>query len=137
MTVDREVMERDLADHLVGREGAGLLPRSPHTQLKTYVVESHSSRSLPLARESLERSSAESQSHLAATDDPSLYLLETPVEDGLDVAGFWVDLANPRFWLLHSKTKAASTQLALRRLVGAANGLDVAWLPRNQLRLLQ
>ena len=74
-----------------------------------------------------------------ATDDPSLFLLTMTVSDGADIepVGFWVDAANPRFWLLHAKTKADATRQGLRRLVAHNPRLDFAWLPRHQLRQLQ
>jgi hypothetical protein len=41
MLIDRELMARDLAEHLAGREGSGLVPRSEKSPLKTNVVEAH------------------------------------------------------------------------------------------------
>jgi hypothetical protein len=139
MVVDRELMERDLADHLVGREGAGLLPRSEQAQLKTYIVEAHRANSLKGARAVLEEAVGRAGADLSTTDDPSLYLLRLRVETETrsDEAGFWVDSANPRFWLLHSKSNAKPAQQALRTLLSAIPALDRGWLPRGQLRGVQ
>lgn len=137
--IDRERMERDLAEHLAGREGDGLLPRSDQARLKTHVIEAHGARTLREARERLEAAAQRDGGELTATDDASLFLLTTTLgsESGGEPAGFWVDTANPRFWLLHAKTKADPTRQALRRLVTHNPQLDVAWLPRHQMRLLQ
>lgn len=141
MVADRELMERDLAEHLVGGEGAGLLPRSGHAQLKTYVVEAHRARELDQARDALEGAAARAGAELRSTDDPSLHLLNVSVvvesEAAPEPAGFWLDTANPRFWLLHSKTTAKPAQQALRLLIGSSPDLDQGWLPRSQLRSVQ
>lgn len=137
--IDREYMERDLAEHLAGREGAGLLPRSEQARLKTHIVEAHGTQTLAEVRERLEAALGLDDGAVQATDDPSLFVLTMTVrnEQGAEQAGFWVDTANPRFWLLHAKTKADATRQALRRLVANNPRLDVAWLPRHQLRRLQ
>lgn len=137
--VDRELMEVDLAEHLLGREGTGLLPRSEQAQLKTYIVEAHEARSLAMATPMLEAAASGLQADLTATADPSLFLMSVRVdtERGPEDAGFWVDTANPRFWLLHSKTNAKPAGAALRRLVMSNKRLDVGWLPRTQLRAVQ
>lgn len=132
-------MEQDLAEHLAGREGAGVLPRSDQARLKSYIVEAHASGDLVEAREELERAAGAEEASLEPTGDPSLHLLTVRVvsDRGTDEAGFWVDTAHPRFWLLHAKTKATVTRQALRRLVSRNSHLDVAWLPRQQLRSVQ
>jgi hypothetical protein len=137
--IDRQLMEVDLAEHLVGREGAGLLPRSEQAQLKTYLIEAHEARSLPSATDLLERVASLAQAEVAPTADPSLFLLtaRVEVERASEEAGFWLDTANPRFWLLHSKSNAKPAQAVLRRLILGTKSLDYAWLPRTQLRLLQ
>lgn len=137
--IDREYMERDLAEHLAGREGAGLLPRSVQARLKTHVIETHGAKTLDEARQRLEAAVETDGAELTPTDDASLFLLTTTldIDQGAEQAGFWVDTANPRFWLLHAKTKADPTRQALRRLVAHNPELDVAWLPRHQMRLLQ
>jgi hypothetical protein len=138
-TIDRQDMERDLAEHLAGRDGSGLLPRSAQARLKTHVVEAHSTATLAAARERLEAAAAVDRADLQTTADPGLFLLTTTVrsEDSAEAVGFWVDTANPRFWLLHAKTKADATRLALRRLVSSNPRLDHAWLPRHQLHSFQ
>lgn len=139
MLADRELMERDLAEHLAGREGAGLLPRSKQARLKTHVLEAHGAESLSAAQERLESAVSADDGSLTATADPSLFLFTTDIVSNQvpEQAGFWVDTANPRFWLLHAKTKADPTHKALRRLVARNPSLDVAWLPRQQLRRFQ
>ena len=139
MGIDREVMERDLADHLVGREGAGLLPRSEQAQLKTYIVEAHRARALEHARNVLDEAVGRAGADVVSTSDPSLHLLRVQVETETrsDEAGFWLDQANPRFWLLHSKSNAKPAQQALRALIASTPDLDRGWLPRNQLRNVQ
>src|SRR5262249_20243952 len=52
-------------------------------------------------------------------------------------AGFWLDVAHPRFWLLHTKSNAKPAQATLRRIVTSTKRLDYAWLPRRQLRSIQ
>lgn len=137
--IDREYMERDLAEHLAGREGTSLLPRSKQARLKTHVLEAHGAGTLGEARETLEAAVGPNGAELRPTDDASLFLLTASVvgEQGIEEAGFWVDTANPRFWLLHSKTKAKPTTHALRGLIAHNPRLDVAWLPRNQMRHVQ
>jgi len=139
VVIDRELMARDLSEHLAGRAGSGLLPRSEKSPLKTNVVEAHDAGSLDQARERLEAAVDEDGTSLQPTTDPSLFLLTTELstDQGPEQAGFWIDTANPRFWLLHSKTKAAPTRQALRRLVAHNPRLDVAWLPRDQMRRVQ
>jgi len=136
--LDRELMEFDLAEHLVGREGIGALPRSEQAQLKTYLLEAHRVRSVGDAVGLLTEAASE-RATVEATSDPSLSLLHTSVETerGEEEVGFWVDSANPRFWLLHTKNNAKPAQAALRRLVHAAKTLDHGWLPRRQLRQIQ
>ena len=137
--IDREYMERDLAEHLAGREGTGLLPRSKQARLKTHVVEAHDASTLDEVREALEVAVGAGGAELRPTGDPSLFLLTATMvgDEGIEEAGFWVDAANPRFWLLHSKTKARPTTHAVRRMIAHNPRLDVAWLPRNQMRHVQ
>ncbi len=138
--IDREHMERDLSEHLAGREGSALLPRSQQARLKTHVLEAHGADSLGQARERLEAAVGTDGIEMRPTDDASLFLVTARLWDergGEEEAGFWVDTANPRFWLLHAKTKAKPTKQALRRLIAQSPSLDVAWLPRNQMRRVQ
>jgi hypothetical protein len=137
--VDRVLMERDLAEHLIGNEGAGLLPRSEQAQLKTYIVEAHRARTLEDARTILERTITQVGGQLTPTADPSLYLLSFQVETQTraEEAGFWLDIAHPRFWLLHSKSNAKPAQQALRAAISATPHLDRGWLPRSRLRHVQ
>jgi hypothetical protein len=132
-------MEFDLAEHLVGREGIGLLPRSEQAQLKSYVLEAHEARAKEDAQDVLTTAVVAAAGSLEPTADPTLFTLRVPVETdaGMEQAGFWVDVANPRFWLLHTKTKAKPAGVALRRLLLMNTGLDAAWLPRSQLRQVQ
>lgn len=137
--IDREFMERDLAEHLAGREGTDLLPRSKQARLKTHVLEAHGATTAGEAREALEAAVGSDSAELCGTNDATLFLLTVSIigEEGHEDAGFWVDTANPRFWLLHSKTKAKPTTHALRGLIAHNPRLDVAWLPRHQLRSVQ
>jgi len=139
MVIDRELMAKDLDEHLAGREGSGLLPRSENSLLKTNIVEAHGAASLDQARERLEEAVAGDGGELRATSDPSLLILTMTLttDRGLEEVGFWIDTADPRFWLLHSKTKATPTRQALRRLVAHNPHLDLAWLPRDQMRQVQ
>jgi hypothetical protein len=139
MVIDRQLMEDDLAAHLAGREGADLLPRSDHAQLKSYVIEAHGARDATAAAERLEGAAHDADGQIAPTDDPSLWLMRARVvtETADEEVGFWIDTANPRFWLLHTKTNAKPSYAVIRRLVGGGAGLDVAWLPRHQLRSVQ
>ena len=137
-TIDRQTMEQDLGEHLAAREGAGLLPRSEQALLKSYVVEAHEATSVEDAVAELERAAGGDGFDLQSTQDPTLHLLIAPVDEASgEAAGFWVDSANPRFWLLHAKTKATVTRQALRRLTARNPHLDAAWLPREQLRRMQ
>ena len=133
MVADRELMERDLAEHLVDGDGAGLLPRSDQAQLKTYIVEAHRARELAQAREALEDAAARAGAELSSTQDPSLFLLTASVATESDAvpepAGFWLDSAKPRFWLLHSKTTAKPAQQALRLLIGSSQTSTEAGFP--------
>lgn len=137
--IDRTSMETDLSEHLGGREGLGLLPRSEHAQLKTFIVEAHGATSIGAASERLERAAADVSGELTATADPSLWLISASVEteQGPEPVGFWVDLGDPRFWLLHAKTNATPSASLIKALRASGAALDVAWLPRNQLRSIQ
>lgn len=137
--IDRELMEVDLAEHLIGREGVGLLPRSDQAQLKTYLIEAHEARTTQGATSLLEEAASESDAELQPSADSSLFLYKTLIqtEGGLEDVGFWVDAANPRFWLFHTKSNAKPAQAALRRLVHGTKRLDNGWLPRTQLRRVQ
>lgn len=139
MTIDRQVMQRDLAAHLAREEGLDLLPQSAHADLKSYIVEAHPADSLQTASRMLSEGGERADVKVQETDDPSLFLLMATVlnEGQEEEVGFWVDVANPRFWLLHTKTNASPAGTALRRLVGHSPRLDTAWLPRNQLRSVQ
>jgi hypothetical protein len=137
--VDRELMEQDLADHLVGREGSGLLPRSDQAQLKTYLVEAHPAWTVDAARDRLREAVDGLGGQFVATDDPTLVLahLRVDSEGVVQDVGYWVDFAHPRYWLLHSKNRAAPAQNALKALLAGSGHLDQGWLPRNQLRRIQ
>lgn len=139
MLIDRDLMASDLAAHLAGAAGADLLPYGERSLLKTNIVEAHSAFTLDDARERLEAAADADGSTLRTTNDPSLFLLTTQIatDAGSEDVGFWVDTADPRFWLMHSKTKATPTRTALRRLVARNPRLDVAWLPRGQMRNVQ
>lgn len=137
--VDRQYMERDLAEHLAGRAGTELVPRSKQARLKTHVLEAHGARDVHEAREAIEAAIGSTGAELRETGDATLFVLTMTIEaeGGREDAGFWIDVANPRFWLLHSKTKAKPTTLAMRRLIAHNPHLDVAWLPRHQMRRVQ
>jgi hypothetical protein len=139
LKIDRELLEVDLAEHLAGREGAGLLPRSEQAQLKTFLVEAHDGRTVHTAAKLLQEAAAKASAEVRNTSDASLFLVTARVETerGQEEAGFWVDAANPRYWLLHSKSNAKPAQAALRRLVLGTKRLDYGWLPRTQLRAVQ
>src|SRR5437588_9731391 len=139
MLVDRQLMEVDLAEHLFGREGSGLLPRSEQAQLKTYLLEAHDARVLQSVEYFLEEIADGAEVSVRGTDDASLFLMTAHVETerGPQEAGFWLDAANPRYWLLHTKSNAKPAQAALRRLISASKRLDHGWLPRAQLRSIQ
>lgn len=132
-------MQSDLAAHLARRDGAGLLPGSTQADLKSYIVEAHPAKDLESAEGMLLDGAERADVGIEPTDDPSLFLMRTTVlqEGREEEVGFWVDLANPRFWLLHGKMNAVPAATALRRFVGHSPRLDTAWLPRNQLRAVQ
>lgn len=137
--IDREFMERDLADHLAGREGSGLLPRSEQAQLKSYLVEAHPARTVDAARAMLAEAVERLEGSVEWTADPTLLIAHTRVEsEGVaQEIGFWADIAHPRYWLLHSKNRAVPAQNALKALLATSADLDQGWLPRNQLRRIQ
>jgi hypothetical protein len=139
VTIDRQLMQRDLAAHLARENGVDLLPQSTQADLKSYIVEAHPADTLQAAVQMLNEGGERAEATVRETDDPSLFLmLATVLTEGQEEeVGFWIDVANPRFWLLHTKTNASPAAVALRRLVGHTPRLDTAWLPRNQLRSVQ
>jgi hypothetical protein len=116
----------------------------PDTSLvKTYLVESL----LP------EESAADMAQHQAAqifrarrmgrrvdltaqeADDPALVIVEATVRvnQRAERVLAYVDIANPRFWLLHSMSGSSAVDYVVERLISDGPELDHAWLPADLL----
>lgn len=65
------------------------------------------------------------------TSDETLSLLST--DDG----GFFVDMLDPRFWLLHTTSAAAWSRSVLRGVVSRNRNIDWCWLPLDRVEALR
>lgn len=143
---DRQEMASRLSERMAGTYSrlADDQRLEPDTSLvKTYLLES------PLS----EASEAEAAQHRAAeiirgrhvgrraeltayeADDPALVTLDGTVRinQRAERVIAYLDLANPRFWLLHSMSGSSAVDYVVDRLVTAGPEIDHAWLPADLL----
>ncbi len=103
--------------------------------LKTYIVEAHDlngdAPSQASAASVLGNIEKRFGFRVEATDDPSLAVLMK--ED----TRFFIDLLNPRFWVVHTTANIDPAQAYLDELVRKSWNLDYAWLPSQILSHLR
>jgi len=103
--------------------------------LKTYVVEAHSPDGDCLrageASEVLQRVSKESALRITPTDDKNLFEVRS------DGAGFFVDVLDPRFWVVHTMSNVDVAEGILSTLTAKYPYLDHAWPPTEMMRGVQ
>lgn len=136
--MDRKQMADLLEDHLrnvnvyFDREGEFPKGRGP---LKTYFLEAHAPNS-----ESLDHKSAfDTLSNVARvvdlnverTDDRNLFQVSR------GKLGFFFDLLDPRFWVVHTMSNVQESEPALEKLVDLFPNLDYAWPPSGLMRDIQ
>lgn len=69
--------------------------------------------------------------HMSTTADSTLAMIST--EDG----GFFVDVLDPRFWLLHTTSPAGWSQSVLRSVVARNRNVDWCWLTLDRVEGLR
>ena len=103
--------------------------------LKTYVVEAHSPDGNCLrdgeAPDVLQHIVKKASFRIARTDDRNLYQVET------DKAGFFFDLLDPRFWVVHTMSNVDVAEDVLFSLTAKYPYLDHAWPPTEMMRNVQ
>lgn len=97
--------------------------------VKTYTVEVNAANGE--APEVLARQANALGFEVLATSDSDLFMLRG------DRLSFFVDLLDPRFWLLHTASGAGRAKQAVRRLVWDSRQVDSCWFPQSLLRSIQ
>ena len=136
--MNRRVMAEQLEEHLrnvnvyFDREGEFPKGRGP---LKTYLIEAHGPDGDELNHQTvidaLSNAADAASLHLQGTDDRTLFQLT----DG-DV-GFFLDVLDPRFWVVHTMSNVDKCEQLLDRLTDSYPNLDYAWPPSELMRALQ
>jgi hypothetical protein len=103
--------------------------------LKTYVVEAHQANGEALdhlaAAKALELLASAGALRITETEDLTLFQI-TKGE-----VGFFFDLLDPRFWVVHTMSNIDQCEEVLDTLVEALPHLDYAWPPSTLMRSLQ
>lgn len=81
--------------------------------------------------ETLEGIAQQIGGHMAETSDDTLALLSN--DDG----GFFVDMLDPRFWLMHTTSPASWSKSMLRSLVARNRNVDWCWLTLDRVEALR
>lgn len=131
--LDRQALAEAMSAVMSGRAWRGELPfdLSHRGRVKTYALEVNGSWDQEAA---LDR---------AARWAGSLGFASAPTEDrALGVAwgngvSLFIDVLDPRFWLIHTTSAASQVQRLIRRTVWASRDLDSCWFPRDFLQGLQ
>jgi hypothetical protein len=136
--MDRKELALRLEEHLrnvnvyFDREHEFPKGRGP---LKTYIVEAHAANG-----ESLGPGGASSVLFDAA-DSHKLRVQETKDKNLLEVSGgdvgFFFDLLDPRFWIVHTMSNIDVAEEALGTLIEDNPHLDFAWPPSDLMRDIQ
>jgi hypothetical protein len=106
----------------------------PDTSLvKTYLIEAHLPEDTPLSnveafvtKLSTTRLPRNRRLKVSKGTDPTLYWLSTTIEREPMVV--YIDVSNPRFWILHSANRSTSLDWLIDRLIKDQNTLDRGWL---------
>jgi len=89
--------------------------------LKTYVIESN------LDSIALLQKVDEFQIKIERTKDETLYIMKVQ-KDGKPHSTFYVDISDPRFWILHTLSRSERTDQFISKFVFAiSNNLDFPW----------
>ena len=131
--IDREGIAGLLSSAMAGERGAkARLPFEIRPgEVKSYALEVDSGRENRSALEAVAALGSTLGLSMSRTDDPALALLWN------DSVGLFVDVLDPRFWLVHTAAPAGTIQAQLRRAVSSSRGVDWCWFPWQFLRGLQ
>ena len=103
--------------------------------LKTYIIEAHDLNGAtpsPVGAQSvLGDLEKRFDFKTEATDDPTLAILAK------NETRFFLDILNPRFWVIHTTANINPAQEYLKELVHGSWNLDFAWLPSQILSYLR
>ena len=137
-TMNRRKMSELLDEHLrsvnvyFDRESEFPKGRGP---LKTYIVEAHAPNGACLvdgdALELLTRLSKDVGLRVSKTDDKNLYEVLS------QRAGFFFDLLDPRFWVVHTMSNVDVAEEVLTTLISTYPFLDYAWPSADIMRAIQ
>jgi len=129
-----EVLEEHLRKVNVYFDREGEFPKG-HGPLKTYLLEAHGFGGDDLNHatvpDALSKVADASNLRFQETEDKTLFQLT----DG-DV-GFFFDVLDPRFWIVHTMSNVDKCEQVLDRLVDLYPNLDFAWPPSELMRQLQ
>ena len=136
--MNRRIMSELLDEHLrsvnvyFDRESEFPKGRGP---LKTYIVEAHAPDGGCLedgnASDVLNHISKNAGLRVSRTDDKNLYDVRS------DRAGFFFDLLDPRFWIVHTMSNVDVAEEILTVLVNTYPFLDYAWPSAELMRAIQ
>jgi hypothetical protein len=132
VALDRQALAEAMSAVMSGHRWRGELPFDPgRGRVKTYALEVNSGAD---QEQALDR---------AAQWASALGFTSAPTEDrALALAwgngvGLFIDVLDPRFWLIHTTSAAGEVQRLIRRTVWASRDLDSCWFPSDFLRDLQ
>lgn len=97
--------------------------------VRTFALEVNQAGADPLAR--VAQMAHEMGMRMSPTADASLALVAG------DPGGLFVDVVDPRFWLLHTTGPSAWVEPLLEQLVGRSPDIDWCWLPLSLIRGMQ
>jgi hypothetical protein len=129
-----EVLEEHLRNVNVYFDREGEFPKG-HGPLKTYLIEAHGFGGDDLNHatvpDALSKVADASNLRFQGTDDKTLFQLTDA-----DV-GFFFDVLDPRFWVVHTMSNVDRCEQVLNRLIELYPNLDFAWPPSELMRQLQ
>jgi len=126
-----------LMDHVMNQTYSSLEEEQELEQetslVKTYLLEAHlpedaSPNDIRSMLQTVSETYLTHKRKLIADDtkDPTLYLLSTVVDRERVI--LYVDVSNPRFWILHSVNKSTALDWVLDRVTKEVDQLDRGWL---------
>jgi hypothetical protein len=110
-----------------------------HSLLKTYFIEAHTSRGaddggiyqfLKTAFEVADGASKQ-RSVVTETKEERFFVVQGSAKRSNFI--FFIDAADPRFWITHSVSNSDISDLVINSLVTANSSLDSAWMPMELL----
>lgn len=136
--MNRIQMAEMLEEHLrnvnvyFDREGEFPKGRGP---LKTYFLEAHAHNAGPLDHKAvfnvLSEVARAADLQIERTDDKNLFQLSH------GKLGFFFDVLDPRFWVIHTMSNVQESEPVLDRLIDVFPNLDYAWPPSDLMRAVQ